>query len=256
MEISLAAEPILHLGPLAISNTMLMAWLAMALLVVVAYLAFRRPRLVPQGLQNLMEAAIESLVNLIESVTGSRKMTYRLLPLVATIFFFVIVSNWMGLLPGVGTIGFHEMHDGHMLFVPLFRSTYSDLNMTLAIAIIAVFMTQVFGIASIGFFKYASKFITFKNPIAFSLGLLELVSEVAHVISFAFRLFGNVFAGEVLLMVIAFLVPYIAPLPFYLLEIFVGFIQALVFALLTTVFIAIASTDHSAHEDHIPSTSH
>ncbi len=255
MEISLAAEPIFHLGPLAITNSLLMAWLAMIVLILAAWLAFRKPKLVPRGLQNLLEAVIEAIVNMIHGVTGNRRQAYRLLPLVATIFLFVIVSNWMGLLPGVGSIGFMEYIEGKEVFVPLFRSTFSDLNMTLAIALISVFMTQFFGIAAIGFFKYAKKFINFSNPINFALGLLELVAEIAHVISFAFRLFGNVFAGEVLLVVIAVLVPYIAPLPFYFLEIFVGFIQALVFALLTAVFIAIASIDHEAHNEAHAATS-
>jgi F-type H+-transporting ATPase subunit a len=117
----------------------------------------------------------------------------------------------------------------------------------LAIALVSVLGTQIFGIATIGFFKHASKYLNFHNPILFFVGLLELVSEVSRVISFSFRLFGNVFAGEVLLIVVSALVPYLAPLPFLLLEVFVGFVQALVFSLLTLVFLSIATVEHAEH---------
>lgn len=129
----------------------------------------------------------------------------------------------------------------HEIFVPILRAPSSDLNTTLALAIISLISFQAFGIAAIGFFKYAGKFINFKGPIDFFIGILELIGEVAKMISLSFRLFGNVFAGEVLLLVIAFLVPLIAPLPFFALEIFVGLIQAFIFAMLTVVFLKVAS---------------
>ena len=139
---------------------------------------------------------------------------------------------------------FERGHEGQEIFVPLFRSTASDINFTLALAIISVVATQLLGIAAIGFAKHAAKYISFKGPIQFFVGILEIVSEVAKMISFSFRLFGNIFAGEVLLIIIGFLVPYVVPAPFLMLELFVGFIQALVFAMLTLVFISIATVEH------------
>ena len=178
-------------------------------------------------------------------MTGDVKNS-QIFPLVATIFLFVIISNWMGLLPGFGSIGIWETHEGHEVFVPLLRSTFADINMTFALALISVTATQVFGFAMLGFKGYGGKFFInpFSDPIGCFVGILELFSEFSKMISFSFRLFGNVFAGEVLLLVISFLVPYIAPLPFYGLEIFVGFIQALVFSFLTLVFLNLATTSH------------
>jgi F-type H+-transporting ATPase subunit a len=155
----------------------------------------------------------------------------------------------MGIFPGVGSITIQGMHDGHMMAIPLFRSMNADVNMTLAIAIISVVMTQVFGVAALGMGPHIGKYFVapWKDPIMSFVGILELVAEFAKMISFTFRLFGNIFAGEVLLVVISFLVPYIAPLPFLGLEIFVGFIQALVFSLLTAVFLKMATMAHGEH---------
>jgi F-type H+-transporting ATPase subunit a len=141
-------------------------------------------------------------------------------------------------------VGSFGLEDEHHHFTPLLRSPASDLNFTLALAILTVVAVNVFGIAAIGAWKHISKFFNFSSPINFFVGILEFISEIARMISFAFRLFGNVFAGEVLLVVIAFLAPFIAPVPFFFLEIFVGFIQAFVFAMLALVFIAIATVEH------------
>ncbi|MDP3963646.1 MAG: F0F1 ATP synthase subunit A [bacterium] len=227
------------------TNTLLMAWLAMGVLIAFALVVHRVLKPLPEsGVQNFAEAVVDGAVSFIESAVGSRKDAERFFPVVATIFFFVLVSNWMGIFPGVGSIGFHEATEHGEVFAPLFRSANSDVNMTLALAIVAVATTHIMGVAAIGFFKHAGKFINFSNPILFFVGLLELVGEVAKMVSFSFRLFGNIFAGEILLTVIAFLVPYIAPLPFLGLELFVGFMQALVFAMLTLVFLTIATAEH------------
>ncbi|MDP3986044.1 MAG: F0F1 ATP synthase subunit A [Candidatus Veblenbacteria bacterium] len=257
MNISLAAEPIFSIGAFTVTNSLLVGVLVMLLLVVVALATgLRRLREVPQGLQNVTEALVEGALTFIESVTGNREQAKRFLPLTATIFFFVLISNWIGLLPGVGTIGLNEVHEGRVVLVPFLRSASADLNTTLAIALISVLGTQLFGIVALGFFKHAGKYLNFaslfkhfnfQSVILFFVGLLELVSEVAKVVSFSFRLFGNVFAGEVLLIVISSLVPYLAPLPFLFLEIFVGLVQALVFSLLTLVFLTIATAEHAEH---------
>lgn len=244
MEISLAAEKIAHIGNVPITNSMVANWIATVVLVVFAILATKKISLVPKGVQNVAEFIVESLLGLADSVIGNMKLTRKFFPMIATIFIFILTNNWLGLLPGFGSIGINETVHGKEVLIPLFRSGNADLNSTLALAVIAVIAIQIFGIITIGFFKYTKKFLNFESPIMFFVGILELISEVSRLVSFSFRLFGNVFAGEILLTVIAMLAPYIAPLPFYGLELFVGFIQALVFTMLTLVFIKMAITDH------------
>lgn len=250
MEISLAAEKIGQIGFMPVTNSMITSWIAVLILILIATICTRNFTAVPKGVQNILEIAIEMLLNMADSVIGDMKQTRRYFSLIATFFLFILFNNWLGLIPGVGTIGFHEINHGKELFIPLFRSGNADLNTTLALAVIGVISIQIFGILAIGAFKYGSKFINFKSPIMFFVGFLELISEFSRIISFSFRLFGNVFAGEVLLTVIAMLLPYIAPLPFYGLELFVGFIQALVFTMLMLVFIKMAITDHSEEHAH------
>ncbi|MFA5133642.1 MAG: F0F1 ATP synthase subunit A [Patescibacteria group bacterium] len=247
MNISLAAEPIFHLGGFKVTNTLLMSWLIIGFLFVITFISRRKLSAVPSGLQNIVEIGVEKLLNFMESVTGDRRQAKKFFPLVATIFIFVILSNWLEIVPGLGTIGIWEEHHGERILVPFIRSASADLNVTLGIAIISVFSIQIFGIMALGVFKYAGKFISFKGPIEFFVGILELISEIAKMISFSFRLFGNIFAGEVLLTIVLFLVPYLVPLPFLFLEIFVGFIQALVFSMLTLVFLKVATTGHDEH---------
>jgi F-type H+-transporting ATPase subunit a len=203
--------------------------------------------LIPGGFQNIVEAVLEALLNLADSVTQDRKQSKKFFPIVATIFIFVILINWVEVVPGLGTIGINEEIHGKEVLVPFIRSGSADLNFTLAIAIVSVISAQVLGIAAIGAGKYAKKFFVspFHKPyfVGTFVGLLELISEIAKLISFSFRLFGNIFAGEVLLTVMLFLVPYIVPLPFLLLELFVGFVQALVFSMLTLVFFKMAATE-------------
>jgi len=246
MHISLAAEHIFTIFGMPITNTLLMSWIAMAVLILVSVLATRKLKLIPKGIQNFVEAIIEFILDFISQITGDRKEAEKFFPLITTIFVFILLSNWLGLVPGVGTIGFFEVaHAGsnEQVFVPLFRSTNSDLNMTLALAIVSVLATQIFGIITIGFFKHLGRYISFKNPGLTFAGILEAITEVVKVLSFSFRLFGNIFAGEVLLVVVGVLIPFIAPLPFMLLELFVGFIQALIFAMLTLVFLKIAVSE-------------
>lgn len=207
-------------------------------------------KIIPKGFQNAVEYIMESLLNLVDSVTQDRRQSKKFFPLVATIFIFVILSNWIELAPGLGTIGINETHNGKTVLIPFIRSASADLNVTLAIALISVFATQFMGIAAIGFVRYAKKFLV--NPlrkpyfVGTFVGVLEIISEIAKIISFSFRLFGNIFAGEVLLIIMLGLVPYLVPLPFLFLELFVGFVQALVFSMLTLVFMKMAVTE-TAH---------
>jgi F-type H+-transporting ATPase subunit a len=295
--ISIAAEKLWTLGGFPITNSILTSWLVTILLFLLSYLVTRKVSLVPSYAQSIAEILVGGIYSLYESVTG--KYIKQVFPLLGSIFLYVIIANWVGLLPGVGTIGFfekteagihettvasqkenHPLQDGFekeeanghnednpssaavipesestpdahqgKKFVPLFRGATADINTTLALAIVAVIGIQYYGIINFGRF-YISRFLSLKDPIQFFLGILEIVSEISKVISFAFRLFGNIFAGEVLLTVIAFLMPYFAPLPFLTLELFVGFIQALVFSMLTAVFLNVAIS-HGEHEMHL-----
>ncbi len=247
MEISIKAEEIFHIGIFPVTNTLLTSWLVVAVLCILAFLISRNIKYVPGKIQNFFEFVIESLLGFFETIAGSREKAVKFFPIVATIFLFVLLSNWMGILPGIGSIGFHEIHEEKEVFVPLFRSVNSDLNMTLALALIAVVLSHLYGIWTIGFKHHVGKFLNFSGPVNFFTGILEAISEFAKIISFSFRLFGNVFAGEVLLVIIAFLIPYLAPVPFLGLELFVGLIQALIFATLTMVSLISATEAHSEH---------
>lgn len=292
--VSLSAETLFQFGPLEVSNSILTSTVISALLILVALIV--RTQITstdkPKGIQNFFELIVESLYNMVHSVTNDHRKTVVFLPLIASFFIFILTNNWFGLLPGVGTIGItkdehasipavmsvepamaatevtdthatddhgdeiieassHDLEDGaevshgesHEIFVPIFRPGTADLNTTLALAIFSVFAVQIMGIQFQGL-NYFSKFINFSSPIMFFVGILEIISEFAKIVSFAFRLFGNIFAGEVLLVVIGYLTKIIVPVPFYGLEVFVGFIQALVFAMLSLVFFNMATQGH------------
>ena len=357
-------KELIPLGPIGdfnLTNTILSSWIAIAIIFILAYFATRKLGLVPKGLQNFVEAVLSWLLGLVDSIAGPKGR--RFFPLVATIFIFVIINNWISLVPGFGTVGKMEsaeevvhhvieekaeeadphltlveaehelevflewdeteraaapndhvgkeiyselegrelhiwdevgffrvmpfaMHkqsmtgaeyaeeyidfpDGHIKFsepegqnvgllIPFFRNANTGLNTTLGIALIAMFFVELWGIKALGFFGYAGKFFNFggfKHGITtgfidFFVGILEGISELARVISFTFRLFGNMFAGEILLFVMMFLIPLALAVPFYGLELFVGFIQATIFAVLTLMFAAIAVTAHGNHDEH------
>jgi F-type H+-transporting ATPase subunit a len=256
-----------------ITNTTVTTWLVMLLLALLAFFAMRKRSLVPSGLQNMMEAMVEAIYSLSLDIAGEKRVR-KFFPIVATIFFFVLLSNWLGLIPGVGTIGLVEKaaEGPGTVIVPFLRSPSTDLMTTAAMALITMVLVQVFGMQALGVLGYWSKFFNFRGLwkfigaiagfkprpakatgfvmlaffafLDFVVGFLELISELAKILSFSFRLFGNIFAGEVLLAVIAFLVPYLLPLPFLGLEVFVGFIQAFVFFILSLVFMTTATASH------------
>ncbi len=241
-EISLVAEKVGHIGGITITNTIISAWVTLIVLTVVSLLAISRRSLVPKGIQAWIEAYLEAMLNLVESVAG-KTWGRRFFPLVSTIFLFVITNNWLSLLPGFGTIGVKEAKEGHEILVPLFRNASTDLNTTFGLAFIAMFMVQFWGIRSVGLLHYLGRYFNIRGINLF-VGLLELISEFARTIAFAFRLFGNMFAGEVLLLIISFLIPLVLVDVFYGLELFVGFVQALIFAMLTLVFATMAVASH------------
>lgn len=301
LHVSLAAEPIAHIGDFPLTNSMLTSLIVSGLIIlfaIAARLTLKQTNK-PQGLQNFAEWIVESLFNFVHSITGDVRKARIFFPFIATFFLFIIVNNWFGLLPGVGTIKtavseetvvekqvvehtevkeketvvakdehgkeiVEETTTEHTTTtdavvsaetstehsvkkVPLFRAGTADLNTTIALGIISIFMVQFFGVQSLHF-SYFIKYFNFTSPIMFFVGILELISEFAKIISFAFRLFGNVFAGEVLISVIMYLAGLGVPIPFYGLEVFVGFIQALVFSMLSLVFFNMATQGHSEHD--------
>jgi F-type H+-transporting ATPase subunit a len=253
--VSIAAEKVFTLfGVLPVTNSLLTTWLVMAVLMVLAFVSGRKLKTVPSGLQNAFEAVFEGFLGIIENVTGDKKRAREFFAYAFTIFLFILFSNWMGLIPGVGAIGFFEAakegaeaSGGHGAeFLPLFRAGSSDLSFTIALALTTIIYVQYIGLKHLKL-GYLKKFINLSGPIQFFVGILEIISEFAKIVSFSFRLFGNIFAGEVLLLVMTFLAPYIVPIPFYGLEVFVGLIQALVFMMLTLVFLNGATASHEGH---------
>ena len=248
LHISISAEPVFDLFDIAITNSILTSWIISALLILSIVIATRNLKLKGKirRAQLFLEILVEGLYNLVVSIAGSAKGRV-FFPVVATFFIFIVPSNWSGLLPGAGSIGFNGVFHGKEVFIPLFRGPTADINTTLALGLIAMFMVQFYGFKYQGF-KYLKKFFDFSSPINAFVGILELISDLSKVISFTFRLFGNIFAGEVLIAVMTFLVPVIAPMPFYGLELFVGVIQGLVFMMLSTVFMNMATLGHGGEE--------
>jgi F-type H+-transporting ATPase subunit a len=241
MHISLAAETLFHLGSFPVTNSLLTSTIATLLLVVAAIITGIFYKKLPNKLQSIFEMVYEMFENLALDVIGEKGRTY--VPLVVTFFLYIIASNWISLIPGVGSVGLNKIENGETVFVPFFRGGNADLNTTLALALISVIAAQYYGIKSSGLLKHLGHF---KNP-------MEIITEFSKIFSFSFRLFGNIFAGEVLLLVGASILGLmtknnsallgipggIIQTPFYLFEIFVGFIQAFIFSVLTLVFISI-----------------
>jgi F-type H+-transporting ATPase subunit a len=244
LNISLRAETLFSLGQFPVTNALLLSALVFVLLAVLAIILRSRIAMIPGTIQNIAELTIESALGIMDSILGDRRQSEKYFPLVFTVFLFILFSNWLGLLPGVGSFIVNQGAES----VPLLRSPASDLNFTLALALIAITFVNVVSARAIGLKQRLSVFFNFHGPIDFFVGILELVSEFAKIISLSFRLFGNVFAGEVLLAIMAYLVPYVVPLPFMFLEIFVGFIQAFIFGMLITVFVGMSLATHGEEE--------
>jgi F-type H+-transporting ATPase subunit a len=258
------AEPIFYLGNFPVTNAYINSSLAVLFFIVVAFILRGKKALVPAGVQNFAESTMEFMLGYVDRVTQDRKKSLRFFPIVGSLFLFILFSNWLGLIPGTGSIGRWLLVHGDLELVPILRPATSDLNLTLAMALVAVVGAHIFGIIAIGFFKYANKFVKLWDVvrsfakggmnivvavIEFGVGLLEIVSEVAKVVSLSLRLFGNIFAGEVLLTVMAGLIAYFIPLPFMFLEVLIGLVQALVFAMLALVYLMVATAPvhESAH---------
>ncbi len=261
LEILLKSEKLGEINGFPITNTLVNSVLVMLFLVLCAVSLSATGHNLKSRFYNFAEMLIGGLMSVIESVLGRGKMARQVFAVISTFFLFIMLNNWFGIFPGTGSLGFWQEHsieeraatpeaaeeEAKWVFVPLLRSANSDLNMTLAVALVSVFFIQFTAIRNIGLKSYLGKFFNFKSPILFFVGLLEIISEFVKIVSFSFRLFGNIFAGDVLLIVISSLVPFIAPIPFLGVEMFAGFVQALVFSMLTLVFIKVSATAHSGH---------
>lgn len=234
--IVLKSEILGYFNSLPITNTLLTSWIVMTVIIIISLLATWRIKLIPSGLQNLFEIIIETGYETVSNLAHSKTKVF--FPIVMTFFLYILFGNLIGLFPGFGTITYH----GEILL----RSINSDLNMTLGLALISAFLTHVFAIKYLGFLGYLRKWFTL-NPIFLFVGILELVGEITKIVSLSFRLFGNIFAGEVVLATVASIFAFVIPLPFYFLEIIVGFVQAAVFMMLTLVFMVLLSEKHEAH---------
>ena len=253
-----------------VTNTLFCTWITIVLVIIIVYFGTRKRDLIPAGIQNFVEWGVEGIQNLVVGAVG-REKGQKFFPLVGTFFFFALFANILDVFPGIDTIGWvnlTQVQAAHLsppgsfllfgnytsMIIPWFRPPTSDLNVTFSMALISVIVTQIFGFIWLGAGVHISKYFKFKDlfthgfqgPIEFFVGLVELVTEVSRILSFAFRLFGNIFAGSAVLAVFAFLVPALADIIFIPFEIFVALVQALVFALLTLVFLQMATT--SEHE--------
>jgi F-type H+-transporting ATPase subunit a len=239
IHISLSAEQIGTLWGIPITNTMLMSFVVLFLLVALTFTVRKNLALIPGRLQTLIETLFVGILDYMTETLEDAKLARKLFPLILTIFLFIFTANIIEFMPGIGSIGW--THEGGE-FVPLLRSMNTDLNTTLALTVIAFIVIEVVGVATLGFFQYGKKFVNVSSVLGFMVGIIELFSEVARLVSYSFRLFGNIFAGEVMILVIQHFVPMVLPVPIMLFEVFVGFIQAAIFALLTLFFVKIAVT--------------
>ena len=252
--IHLAPLALFHIGKWPVTNTLVTTITVSVLLIAFAFFAGRSLKMKPGKAQAVLELLITFPYQFVKDTLENDKVAERIYPLIMTIFLFVLSVNWFGLLPITEGIGSRPAGGGEI--VPYLYSGSTDLNFTLALAVIAFVAIEFFGIAALGAWRYAGKFVSFKSPIAFFIGIIELVSELARLVSFSFRLFGNVFAGKVLILVILTFVPYVLPVPFQAFELFVGFIQAAIFAMLTLFFTKIAISSHDMHDEYDKTGAH
>ena len=266
-EVTLFAEPVLHIGDFAVTNALLTSYFAVFIIIVLSIVLRSKLNTIPGKIQSVFEMVVEGALDMCDQVTNNRALSVKIFPIAISVFFFILVNNWLGIMP-LGGFGILEEGKHGLLFVPFLRGGTADINTTIALAVMAVIGANLFGVFSIGLWKTFNKYVNLKvlggiftkvrkdptiilvAPITFFVGLIEIVGEFAKIASLSFRLFGNVFAGEVLLVSMAALVAYIVPIPFLFLEILVGVIQALIFSILLVVYFTIGASDHDEHEEH------
>jgi len=223
IHIALTGEPVFSFLGINFTNTFVISIFITIFMITFFLFAFRKREIVPGKMQNFFEFILETVFSIFDGMTGDSKKTEEIFPLAATLFVFILLNNLLEVIPGLGVF-------------PFLRSPSSDLHFTLALAIFSMMFIHFTAIKKLGGVEYLKKYIKLESPIMAFVGILEVLGEITRTMSLGIRLFGNLFAGEILLMIVSFMIPYIVPLPFLGLEIFVGFIQALVFSSLITVF--------------------
>ena len=260
--VKVTAETVFQLGQLPVTNSMITSWIVSALLIILVKVLVGSPQLIPTKGQLVLESVIGGIRGIIEPIVG-KKVFFPSFWLLSGLFFFILIHNWSGLLPGVGTIGYgHALDDHFVVSKPLIRPGNADLNMTLALALVAnlcwiYFIVKYAGIKAIikDWFgnkaeksEVSSLIFGLLGIIFLAVGVIEVLSILFRPVSLTFRLFGNVFGGESLLHSMFYLVPqlqWILPVPFYFMEVLIGLVQALVFMLLVSVYIGLICN----HED-------
>lgn len=255
-EIRVPSDELFSVFGFPVFNTFLITVLSALIIMVIFLLGARKVTLIPGRMQNFVEWIVKMLLDLCEEVAG-KENGRRFFPWVATIFLLVLIANWWEVIPGVETIGTLKPGvQGFLLtgansnqIIPWLRPPSTDLNFTLALAVVSFVATQVYGFKQLGAAKQLGRYFTLRDgPMGLVVGILEFLLEPLRIISLSFRLFGNLFAGDILLLVMSFLVPVVGAIPFYVLEVFIGFIQAFVFAFLTLIFMSLGTTAHG-HDD-------
>lgn len=242
LHIVLTSEPFFYVWGVPITGTLVTTWAIMAVLLGAAAFIGSRLRLVPGRVQNAAEMLIEFLWNFVSDMLD-QKHAKRYFPLVATIFIFVLAANLIEFAPIYDTFSLNG--------APLLHVATTDLNTTLALAIITFFVAEFAGIGALGVLKYGSKFVNFKGGfMGFAMGLLEVISELSRLVSLSFRLFGAIFAGDILILVLGYFIPYGVTVPFMAFEMFIGLLQAAIFAILTLAYIKLAVEEHSSEQGH------
>ena len=264
--LSLKAAPLFQIGKFSVTNSMLVSWIVALAVILFAQIATRNIKTVPTGAQNFWEWLVESLYNFLESIIG-HELVKKTFWFFATIFIFILFTNWAGLIPGVGTVGWGHIDPASGVFRidrPLLRGANADLNMTSAMAIIFFVLWLIWALQANGIGGFLMHLFGPKGEtsgvlkilmvvVFFLVGWLEIISILFRPVSLSFRLFGNIFAGESILDAMSHMVPALAwliPIPFYFLEILVGFVQALVFMLLTAIFTLLIAQHGPGEEAH------
>jgi len=244
IHVAIAAEKLGEFLGIPITNALITSWVVIGILVVFAFVMRSRLSMIPGKFQTLVEEAFSFVYDYIADTLGSREYARRFFPLLMTIFLFVFIGNMLHFLPGIGSIEYDHM--------PFLRAPNTDLTTPLVLALVSFFVIEITGILAIGAWRYAGKFFVnpFKNPIGSAVGFIEFIGDLVRIVSLSFRLFGNILAGEIIIAVAIYFAPYLAPVPLMLFEIFIGFLQAAIFALLTLFFIKLAIEEPHGQEAH------
>lgn len=231
--VALKADTLWYVGDYPVTNSLLTSSVGSIVLVFLVLVLSVRLKTIPGKMQSVFELLVEKGYDFtLQTLEGNHTLARRTFPLIASLFVFILFFNLIKFIPGFESLKYNGLH--------FFKPIHADLNMTLALAITAFIFVQVMGIFVLGVFKYASKFVNIKKPLTIPLGVIELISEAAKLVSLSFRLFGNILVGSILLLLVAHTMHVVAPVPVMLFEVFVACLQAFIFALLTLIYVKLA----------------